>query len=269
MKWPVPRWYDLDRMERDEVLMRRLLGAVDRFLFPYHRAEVSGVEHVPAGPALYVGNHSGGVWTADTFLFCAAVMRRWGVDAVPYGLGHEVALMLPGANQLLVPLGAVRASHHNAHRLFAAGKKVMVYPGGDVDSFRPYRHRNQIVFGGRRGYLRLALTAGVPIVPVVSEGSQGSFIVLDDLRWLARLLRAPRWLRTEVWPAVLSVPWGLTIGPTPPYLGLPVKIRVEILQPIRFERAGPEAAADADYVRACADRVEAIMQETLTGMAAR
>ena len=262
------RRYDLDSLDnRDPALMERLVGFIELIGRRYFRATVKGVERVPPGAALYVGNHSGGLMTPDTFLFCAALYRAHGIDAVPYGLGHEVAIALPIIHQIIVPLGAVRASHDNAHNLFARGRKVLVYPGGDVDSMRPYHDRDRIVFDGRRGYIRLALREGVPIVPVVSAGGHSTFRVLDDGRWLARALGADRLLRIKVWPIALSIPWGLTIGPAFLYLPWPTRILIEVLEPIRFDRHGEEAAADEDYVAACAERVETAMQSALARLA--
>jgi 1-acyl-sn-glycerol-3-phosphate acyltransferase len=152
------RTYDIDRIDqRDDALVERLSRRLGERVTRYHRAEVRGLERVPEGPALFVANHNGGLWTPDTWLLCAALCRRHGVEGVPYGLGHEVVLGAPIFNQILVPLGGVRAAHEPAMRLFAAGRKVLVYPGGDFDSMRPFRRRDEIVFGGRRGYMRLAL----------------------------------------------------------------------------------------------------------------
>jgi len=260
--------YDIDSLDnRDPQRIEQLARFTERFLQPYHRAEVRGVDRVPAGAALYVGNHSGGAWTADSFLFAVAVYRAHGIEAVPYGLGHELAIQVPLVHELFVPLGAVRASHENAERLFADDRKVMVYPGGDVDSMRPFRNRNRVVFGGRRGYIRLAIRAGVPIIPVVAAGSHSGFIVIDDLRWLARALRADRWMRSKVWPLVLSFPLGLTLGPLVPYVSLPTRILIEILEPVRFTRSGPAAASDETYVAACDAEVREGMQQTLTRLA--
>ncbi|MSP59639.1 MAG: glycerol acyltransferase [Myxococcales bacterium] len=261
--------YDIDNLEqRDPKRIELALHFIEKVLIPWHRGEVRGVERVPSGAALFVGNHNGGLMTPDTFIFCRAIYRAHGLDGVPYGLGHEVPLSMPILNQLVVPLGAVRACDENARRLFDLGRKVLVYPGGDEDAMRPFRHRNRIVFGGRRGYIRTALRHSVPIIPVVAAGAHSTFIVLDDLRWLARWLGVDRRLRIKVWPAVLSFPWGLTVGPPPFYVPFPSKIRIEILDPIHFDRVGPEAAADAAYVAACAARVEAAMQQTLDRLVA-
>jgi len=262
------RRYDIDSLDnRDEASIARLFGLVDRVLRPYFRGEVRGLERVPPGAALYVGNHNAGLMTPDTFLLGAALYRRFGVDALPYGLAHEVAISLPVVHQIIVPLGAVRASHENAHRLFARGAKALVYPGGDVDAMRPYRDRNRVVFGGRTGYIRLALREGVPIVPVVAAGAHSTFVILDDGRWLAKLLAADRLLRVKVWPITLCLPWGVVVGPGLFYLPWPTRILIEVLEPIRFERSGEAAAADEAYVRACADRVEGAMQQALERLA--
>ncbi len=258
------RRYDIDSLDnRNEALVRRLSVLVEGLLEPYFRAEVRGTERIPPGAALYVGNHNAGLMQPDSFLFGAAVLRAHGFSALPYGLGHELAIRLPGIHQIIMPLGVVRASHDNAHRLFRRGSKVLVFPGGDRDAMRPYRDRNRVVFGGRTGYMRLSLREGVPIIPVVSAGAHSTLLILDDGQWLARLLRADRLLRIKTWPITICLPWGLVVGPQLLYLPWPSRILIEILEPIRFDRTGDAAAKDEAYVRTCADRVEGTMQEAL------
>ena len=255
--------YDIDRLDnRDEDFVRRFLG-FGRLLGRYHRADVRGVERVPDGAALYVGNHNAGPMTPDTFIVGAALYQAHGMDALPYGLGHEWAIRIRGAHELFVPLGAVRASHDNAHRLFDAGKKVLVYPGGDLDSFRPVWRRHEVVFGGRKGYARLAIRAGVPIVPVVTCGAQTAWLVLSDGRWIARGLGLDTLLRVKAWPVTFTVPWGLVVGFPPPFIPFPTRILIELLDPIHFDRAGAEAADDDAYVAECAAHVESTMQRCL------
>lgn len=256
---------DLD--QRDPARVATFVDLVDRVIAPYHRAEVRGAARVPRGAALVVGNHNAGAWTADMYLLGAALYHESGLDGTPYGLAHEVVLDLPVVGAILRPLGAVRASHDNARRLFERGRRVLVYPGGDVDAMRPWRDRDRIVFGGRKGYVRLALRCGVPIAPVVAAGAHETFVVIDDLPWLARALRADRWLRVKVWPLTLCLPWGVTLGPLVPYLPFPSRILVEFLEPIRFGRSGEAAASDEAYVARCDARVREAMQAALTRLA--
>lgn len=262
------RRFDIDSLDnRDSELIHRICDRVDRAMDVWHRPEISGVAAIPDGPGLYVANHNGGWWTPDTWIFCSAVLRERGLHDVPYGLGHEFAISVRPMHEYLVRLGAVRASHSNGQRLFERGNKVLVYPGGDEDALRPWRHRNRIVFGGRTGYIRLALTSGVPIIPVVAQGAHSSLIVIDDMKWLARLIRADKVLRVKVWPLTLSVPFGLTLGPPPPFIPLPVSIQMRVLDAIHFDRTGPEAADDPEYVTWCDARVREAMQSALTEMA--
>jgi 1-acyl-sn-glycerol-3-phosphate acyltransferase len=262
------RTYDIDRLdqrdpERIDLVYRALHGVLERW---FH-AEVRGIDRLPPGAALIVGNHNALIMTPESFLFGFAVYRERGIDDVPYGLGHEKAIGWPVINQILVPMGAVRASHENAAALFARGRKVLVFPGSEFDAFRSWRDRDRIRFGGRLGYIRLALASGVPIVPMVAAGAQETLIVLTDGQRIARALRADRWLRVKAWPISLALPWGLMLAPGP-FLPWPSRILIEVLPPIRFDRSGPEAVADAAYVARCAATVEGAMQEALTRLAA-
>jgi len=216
---PLPRWlhpFDIDSLdERDPARVDLAYRLIHRLLEAYFRSEVRGLERIPSGAALFVGNHNGLMITPDSYLFAAAVYRERGLADLPFGLGHEVLIDLPLLNQIIVPLGAVRASHGLAHRLFAAGRKVLVYPGSDFDAGRSWFDRDRICFGGRRGYVRLAVGAGVPVLPVVAAGAQETLVLLTDGQWLARLLRADRWMRVKVWSMGFALPWGFMPGPLP------------------------------------------------------
>src|SRR3954447_14272166 len=162
------------RVERGDPLNRRDPRYIDRTLpaLPatsriYYRADVSGLEHIPEeGPALLVGNHSGGTLIADTFVFAQEFYDRFGPDRRFHQLAHDIAARMPGTG--ISRWGTVAASHDNARAAFEKGAPVLVYPGGDHETFRPTWHSDRIEFGGRKGFIRLALESGVPIVPVVA-----------------------------------------------------------------------------------------------------
>jgi 1-acyl-sn-glycerol-3-phosphate acyltransferase len=260
--------YDVDSIEnRDPRKVERIVRRLEPWLETFFHPVVRGLEHVPSGPGLYVANHNGGLLFPDAFVLGVTLYRRCGIGDLPYALAHDMACRPLPMNRTLVPLGLVRASRENARKLFAAHKKVLVYPGGDVEALRPFRDRDRIVFDERRGYLRLALEEGVPIIPVVSAGAHSGFVVLSDGRSIAHRLHVDRDLRVKVFPIVLSLPWGLTIGFPPPYVPIPTRIYLEVLPPIRFERSGAAAAADDAYVAECHRRVEATMQAALTRLA--
>src|SRR5207248_8979030 len=126
----------------------------------------------------------------------------------------------------------VAATPANAQKALDSGAALLVYPGGDYEVHRPTWESARVDFGGRKGYIRLALEKNVPIVPVVSLGGQETALFLSRGERLARLLRLDRLLRLKVLPISIAIPWGLNVGDMLGHLPLPAKITVECLQPI-------------------------------------
>ncbi len=250
---------------RDPAAIARAARRVRRLLVPYHRARVHGLEHIPSGAALYVGNHNGGFYTGDTYLFGAAVFHARGLADTPWTMTHDLGIALLG--RWLRPLGAVPADPATAAALLARGDKVLAYPGGDADGARAWSDRHRVIFDGRVGHARLAVACGVPVIPVAAAGAHNTAVVLYDGAAVARLLRTRRWLRLTRWPLMLSLPWGLSFAPAVPYLPLPARITIAVGTPLHFDRHGPDAAADDAYVRACAGRVQAALQALLDDLA--
>ena len=117
---------------------------------------------------------------------------------------------------------------------------------------------------GRKGFVKLALDAGVPIVPVVSVGGQETAIFLTHGERLARLLRLDKLLRLKTLPVNLSLPWIVNIGDFLGHLPLPAKITVQVMEPIDLrERYGPEPDIDRIY-----EDITVGMQDQLTELAA-
>ena len=109
---------------------------------------------------------------------------------------------------------------------------MLVYPGGDYEVYRPSWQRHVVEFGGRKGFVRLARRAGVPIVPVASVGGQETALFLDREQWLAKLLMLDKVLRLKSMPIPLAPPWGLKITDWSGDIPLPAKIVIEVQEPI-------------------------------------
>ena len=230
----------------------------------WFRGEVRQMANVPeTGPVLLVGNHSGGNLTPDTIVFTVAFCTYFGVERPFYQLAHNLVLASP-AGPLLRRYGTVSASHEHAREALEAGAAVLVYPGGDWEVHRPSWQRNRVDFAGRKGFIRLALDAYVPIVPVVSVGGQETALFLSNGNWLARLLGVDKSLRLKVLPISLALPWGLNIGDFMSHLPLPAKLTVEVLPPIDLRE---QFGADPD-VEEVYEFVTGSMQETLEALAA-
>jgi 1-acyl-sn-glycerol-3-phosphate acyltransferase len=249
--------FDPDALDRrDPRLIAAILPAVEGFNRIYLRLAVAGLEHLPATPAVLVGNHNGGIAGPDLACTLATLWRARGADAPIYALAHDFAMrQLTPLGRALQRLGAVRACPDNARRVLAAGGQALVYPGGDLDAYRASRDRDRVILGERTGFVRIAQELGAPIVPIVAAGAHRSAWILSDGRGVARAIGLPRWGRLDRFPVALALPWGVALGPWLPYLPLPFRIQLRILPPIT---ASPDA--DPATVR---EQVRARMQAAL------
>ena len=132
--------------------------------------------------------------------------------------------------------------------------------GGDLEAYRHYRRRNEVVILPRTGFIEVARANGVPIIPVVVQGAHRSAYIFTEGKAIAQFLRLRHWARLERFPIALALPWGIALGPWLPYLPLPFPIRLRILPPIHI-------AADTDAMEA-GRHIQMLMQQALNEMAA-
>jgi 1-acyl-sn-glycerol-3-phosphate acyltransferase len=253
---------DLD--DRDPDYIRENLPLSWLMATIWYRAEVRNLKNVPEkGPVLLVGNHTGGNMSPETIFFTLAFSTYFGVERRFHQLAHNLVLASP-LGPFLRRFGTVAASHDNALKALDAGAAVLVFPGGDWEVHRPSWQSSKIDFGGRRGFVRLALEKDVPIVPVVTIGGQETALWLDRGAWLAKLLRLDRTARLKVLPILIAPPWGLTVGDFLPRIPLPAKMTSDVLPAIYLrEQFGDEPDIDEVY-----EHVTGVMQEALDGLAA-
>ena len=253
---------DLDDRDPDHLREQLpLLWLISSFWF---RGEVRNLGNIPEeGPVLMVGNHSGGNMTPDTFVFTLAFSTYFGVERQFHQLAHNLVMASPYA-RMLRSGGTVAASPETSRTALDSGAALLVYPGGDWEVHRPSWERNKVDFAGRKGFIRLALDTGVPIVPVVAIGGQETALFVSRGAWLAQLLRLDRLLRLKVLPISIAPPWGLNVGDFLGHVPLPAKITVEVLEPIDVrEQFGDEPDLNEVY-----QYVTRVMQESLDTLAA-
>ena len=231
----------------DPEYIRRVLPLWRAVMATYFRGEVRGLDNIPdSGPVLLVGNHSGGTMIADTFVFATAFYTKFGPDRRFHQLAHDIAARMPATG--IRRWGTVAASHENARKAFDRGAPVLVYPGGDYETFRPSWRSDRIEFGGRKGFIRLAIERGVPIVPVVAVGGQETALFLTRGQRAARLTGWAKLTRIKVLPVALAPPFGVSVLDLPPRLPLPAKVTIEVLPPIDLvKRFGPDPEHDDVY----------------------
>jgi 1-acyl-sn-glycerol-3-phosphate acyltransferase len=254
---------DADRLDaRDPELIAAILPFARLANERYLRLRIEGFDRLPSGPALYVGNHNGGIAGPDLCCTLATLWDARGPEAPLYALAHDFAMrQVEAFGAVIQRFGALRAAPGTALRALQSGAQVLVYPGGDLDAYRHASRRDEVILGPRTGFVRVAQAAGVPIVPIVAHGAHRSAYIFSEGEALARFLGLKRWARLERFPLAFSFPWGLTVGPWLPYMPLPFPIQLRALPPI-------EAPADEDPAE-IRERVRAAMQTALDDLAQR
>ncbi len=255
-----PRFRAGNLDDRDPDYMREVLPALWLAVNAWFRPSVRGLHHVPPeGPCLIVGNHTGGAQSPEVFISQLALSTYFGVERPHFQLAHRMVLNSPVGRDLS-RFGAVEADRHNAAMALESGAMVTVFPGGDHEVFRPSWESTKVDFGGRKGFIKLALVAGVPIVPMVTIGGQETALFLSRGEWLARALRLDKTMRLKTLPIKIAFPWGLAVGAMLPHVPLPAKITIQFLEPIDLaERYGDDPDIDRIY-----DDVIATMQDVMT-----
>jgi 1-acyl-sn-glycerol-3-phosphate acyltransferase len=249
----------------DPQFTKRVIDVLRPLVRRYFRTEVRGLEHIPpAGGALLVSNHSGGQFPADVPILAVEFYEKFGYDRPIHTLSHDMLFVGP-IGTVLLRTGFIRANPENAANALRSGHLVVVFPGGDYDAMRPTAQQNKIDFAGRKGYVRTAIEAGVPIVPAVSIGGQENQLYLMRGTALAkRLGPIARAARTKILPLSFGFPFGLSMfGTFPPNLPLPSKIVTQVLEPIDITA---EFGKDPD-IDAVDAHVREVMQSALDKLA--
>ena len=248
---------DVDAFGMSAEFVERWQPVLARVLESYCRAEVHGLEKLPAsGPAILVCNHSG-VLPFDEPLLKVAVHEGTAGHRELRPLCEDFVINAPFAGSWLNRFGLVRASQDNAERLLRSGNLVAVFPEGAQGIGKLYRNRYQLQRFGRGGFVRLALRTQVPIYPVALVGGEESAPVLARLR-------LPRPLRLSHLPITPSFPLLGPLGLVP----LPSRWSVQVGEALVLPYSQKDAE-DRPLVSRLTEEIREQLQQRLTGLVAR
>jgi 1-acyl-sn-glycerol-3-phosphate acyltransferase len=247
--------YQVDEYGFDPELADTVALPVFRALYErWFRVDTTGVENLPlTGGALLVANHAGGLWPLDAAMTAVAVHTEHPNGRFLRPLAADLLFETPALGPLARRAGATLARHDDAERLLKAGELVGVWPEGFKGIGKPFRERYQLRRFGRGGFVRCAIRAGVPIVPVSIVGSEEIYPVIGNAPALARLLKLP------YFPLTPTFPWFGPLGLVP----LPSKWYIDFGPQLRTDEMRPETAVDPAAVFELTDQVRESIQSTL------
>jgi 1-acyl-sn-glycerol-3-phosphate acyltransferase len=245
--------YSVDEFGFDKQLTESVFLPLLRPLYrSWFRVETYGVKHLPEeGPALIVANHSGTI-ALDAAMLSVAVHDEHPANRCLRLLGADFVFRMPGLSEVARKSGSTLACNPDAERLLRAGELVGVFPEGFKGVGKPFADRYKLQRFGRGGFVSAALRTGTPIIPVSIVGAEETYPLIGNIRPLARLLGAP------YFPVTPLFPWLGPLGMVP----LPSKWIIEFGEPIETEDL-IDSADDPMAVFNLSDQVRETIQQTL------
>ena len=143
----------------------------------YHDYQASGLDNIPkSGPALMVLNHS--LATYDVALLATEIAEKTGRS--PRIIVDRMFFKFPGLSHLAKQGGLVEASRENARKLLNDGELVIVLPGGMKEALKPSTEKYEIQWATRKGFVRMALETGAPIVMGACPAADDIYTVYNN-----------------------------------------------------------------------------------------
>ncbi len=238
----------LDPWGMDERLLAGAEPLLDFLVDSWWRVAVRDADRLPGGAALVVANHGGALpWDA---LVLRAALRREPLRREIRPLLDARALRQPAVGKVAPRLGAVAASPENALALLARGSLVAVFPEGSLAGEKPWGDRYRLQQFGRGGFAKVALRAGVPVVPCAIVGSEEATPPASRPGWIAERFRLP----------LLAMAPRLPLGPLA-FVPLPSRWTIRFGDPL--QAAGRGGPGDPAAVAALAEAARSALQRML------
>ena len=246
---------DWGRSETVVSLMEPILNFYYRYWF---RVEVEGIENVPSeNGALIVSNHSGAL-PPDAPMIMQAVRNEHPNPRPLYMLGEHWFKGYPGVSMLVNKMGLVPAHRENAQRLLHdEGRLAVVFPEGQKGTRKLYWQRYKLRRFGRGGFVRTAIRARVPIVPIAVVGAEEAMPIFAHLKLLQKLSGLIYFPLTPSFPH---------FGLAAPLMYMPSKFKIRFMEPIDMSEYPVETIDDPAEIQEISERIRARIQHQLDEM---
>lgn len=193
---------------------RRTLLAFALFYKYYFRVKAYGLENLPKGRMLIIGNHAGQI-AIDACMIGTATVLEADPPRFLRGMGEYWLPTIPFFNVFMARVGGVVGTPKNCIDILHHEEAVIAFPEGVRGMNKPFRDRYVLQEFGN-GFMRLALQTNTPIVPVAVVGSEEQAPSLGNFAPLARLLAMP------AFPIVLN------------FFPLPTRYHIYFGEPMEF-----------------------------------
>ncbi len=219
----------------------------------WFRVENHGIDRVPTGRVILIGNHSGQVGY-DGMMLGMSMLLGAEPPRLCRGMAEYLFFRTPWAGIGASRSGTLAGTPENCVAMLEEGECVMVFPEGARGANKPWSKRYQLERFGQ-GFMRLALETETPIVPVGIVGAEEQQPGLANLTDVAARLGLPSL------PITVTFPW---LGPLGIAFALPVKYHIHFGEPLLFEgEANEEDGVIQKKVDVVRDAIRGLLSEGL------
>jgi 1-acyl-sn-glycerol-3-phosphate acyltransferase len=217
----------------------------------YHHHEAFGLEKFPkSGPVIVAANHS--LASYDISLLMTAIFDETG--RIPRALIDHLFFKIPGLGELMQSLGSEEGTPQNALKLLSNGEVLVLAPGGMRESLRPMQDRYKILWDRRKGFIKMSIDSGAPIVLAACPKADDLYDVMPSYvtAWVYKRFKIP-----------LPIAKGIGLSPLPKPVQLIHCVSEPIAPPVKSD--DPEVFKDqiTSFHREIVDRMTDLMAEAL------
>ena len=196
---------------------------VTAWLYKYYfRVELNNHEAVPPGRTLLISNHSGQI-PIDGLMIANGLFLEPDPPRAVRSMIERWVPTLPFVSTFMARCGQVLGTPENARRLLLNEEALLVFPEGTRGINKTWYQRYRLETFGI-GFMRLALEAETPIVPIAVVGAEEQLPTLVNFKPLAKFLGMP------AFPITPFFPW---LGPAG-FIPLPTRYHIHFGEPMYF-----------------------------------
>lgn len=221
-----------------------------KILWPIYRyyfdVKVHYIENIEEKPYMVISNHTGQI-PIDALLICTAFATELNHPRILRPLVERFLTALPFLGKWSSEAGAVLGDRQNCLNLLKRGESVLIFPEG-VKGISKNSSQFYKLQTFTKGFIRMALSANVEILPIAVVGAEEFFPFVYNLKKIAKFLNIPA---LPLSPNLFPLP-----SPVDIYIGKPYKLPSNL---------GPDASDDqlAPYILELEKEINLLTQEGL------
>jgi len=167
----------------------------------------------------------------------------------------SVLFQIPLLRELVLWLGCVDASAATAKYNLRLGRSILIFVGGEKEQLLTTNGEHRIYLKKRKGFIKLAITNKIKVVPMYAFGEESAYRVLS-----APWLRKIQSFLQHTFALGIPVAWG-RFGTLIPFNHKPIVI--EMGKPVDFPKSCSQPTTDTDKLQAQIDEYHAEVMKAM------